>query len=88
MALDLEANKPKDVIVVKDATLLDDVFALEKRQEAAVLKAGAVLAEEFGAQVNCEQYKIEKNGSLIVIYKVYPRPTVFPNPDTLNIDKL
>ena len=72
--MNLEENKPKDVIAGKDGTLLDDVFDIERRQEAAVLRAGAVLAEEFGAQVDVQSYKIQKDGSLVVVYQIRKNP--------------
>lgn len=50
-------------------SLLDDTFALEKKQEAAVKKAADVLAAEFGAKTECIQFKIQGD-NLMVIYAV------------------
>lgn len=64
---------PEDVITAADGditTLLDEVFALEKKQEAAVTKAAELLGTEFGGVAECLQYKIQKDGTLLVAYSI------------------
>lgn len=77
--MNLEENQPQDVTSAKDAppgTLLEEVFAFEKKQEAAVVAAAKVLSDEFGGTTECVSYKVQPDRSLVVIYQIKEKQEV------------
>lgn len=84
MPLELETEpRPMLARLNPDDPLFEQVLALEKRQEAAVLTAKDVLAKEYGAKVEVVQYSYQKDGILVVYRITKQNETSQPEPTKL-----